>query len=50
MNPAFMQFIATEHVNDMRAEATLARRARAARRARRGWTRLAARTADPCPA
>jgi hypothetical protein len=49
MNPAFMQLIATERVSDMRAEATATRRAREARRARRGWNWPAASVATPCP-
>jgi len=36
MHPYFVSQLAAEHVNDMRAQATAARRVRQARRARRG--------------
>lgn len=36
MHPQLMALVAAEHVKDMRAQATVARRVRLARRARRG--------------
>lgn len=36
MHPQLMAMVAAEHVKDMRARATVARRVREARRARRG--------------
>jgi hypothetical protein len=36
MHPQIMAMVAAEHVKDMRAQATAARRVRQARRARRG--------------
>jgi hypothetical protein len=50
MHPYFVSQLAAEHVNDMKAQATAARRVREARRARRGQSApaMAEAASQPC--
>jgi hypothetical protein len=49
MHPEITRQLATQRVQDMHAEATVARRARQARRARRAGGLLAGHGPQPCP-
>jgi hypothetical protein len=50
MHPQLIALVAAEHVKDMRAQTTVARRVREARRARRGSAALLAAISRPASA